>query len=243
MSTYVLQGILYFLMHPSLWLTSICPLIMTILIGLVSVILLFSIGLSPQVAAFESIGVPSGWAWLLGVLCVIVEIFLVTLIYSLACLPCYMDKIVDQVLTLRGHGELVENDKNHSGCTRICTACCRVSVLLRLFVLIITIPLNLIPFVGTIVWVWLNGKILAWEYHLYYFELKGYSYREQKQIIDARQMQYTSFGMQAMLLEMIPLFGFLFLFTNSVGAALFAADIEEELLDQNVLPLEPYGTH
>lgn len=229
MPTYALQGIAYFVTHPRLWLTSICPILMTLVVAAVSVIGLFAIGLYPQAELLEDAGVPAGLAWVLAIIMVVVEIFLVTLIYSLAVVGCFMDKVFEQVLHDRGHGELVENEKNHASCCRTCGACCRVSLWLRIVVLIITLPLNLIPVVGTLAWVWLNGTILAWEYHLYYFELKNYRYAEQKQFIDARKAQYSAFGMQAMFLEMIPFLGSLFLFTNAVGAALFAADLEDEL--------------
>jgi hypothetical protein len=41
------------------------------------------------------------------------------------------------------------------------------------------------------------------------------------------------FGVPAMLLEMIPFFGIFFTFTNMVGAALWAADIEKSLGSQD----------
>uniref|UniRef100_K3WXQ8 Uncharacterized protein n=1 Tax=Globisporangium ultimum (strain ATCC 200006 / CBS 805.95 / DAOM BR144) TaxID=431595 RepID=K3WXQ8_GLOUD len=229
MSTYVVAGMLYFVAHPKLWLTSLCPILMTIVVAAVSVVLLFSLGLYPQAELLEDAGVPSGLSWLLAVIMVIIEIFLVTLIYSLVVIGCFMDKIFEQVLVNRGFGHLVENESKHSSCMRACGACCRVSLWLRVVVLVTTLPLNLIPLIGTLTWIWLNGTILAWEYHLYYFELKGYTYAEQKQFIDAHKAQYSSFGMQAMFVEMIPFAGSLFLFTNAVGAALFAADLEEEM--------------
>jgi hypothetical protein len=38
----------------------------------------------------------------------------------------------------------------------------------------------------------------------------------------------SSFGIVATLLEMIPIAGLLFSFTNTVGAALWAADLEQK---------------
>lgn len=240
MSTYAVQGMFYFLAHPRLWLTSICPILMTVVVAAVSVIVLFALGLYPQAMLLEDAGLPTGLAWLVAVILVVVEIFLVTLIYSVAVVGCFMDKIFEQVLTNRGYGELVENEKKHSSCGRACGACCRVSLWLRVVVLVVTLPLNLIPVVGTIAWVWLNGTILAWEYHLFYFELRNLNYEQQKQFIEKRKAQYSSFGMQAMFLEMIPFLGALFLFTNAVGAALFAADLEDELAQAQ--DYNEYGT-
>ncbi|TYZ57175.1 hypothetical protein PybrP1_013137 [[Pythium] brassicae (nom. inval.)] len=229
MSTYALQGMGYFVTHPRLWATSLCPMLLSVVVAAVSTIGLFAIGLYPQAELLEEAGVPTGLSWLVAVIMVVVEIFLVTLIYSLAVVGCFMDKVFEQVLHHRGHGALVENEKNHASCCRTCGACCRVSLWLRIVVLIVTLPLNLIPIVGTLAWIWLNGTILAWEYHLYYFELKNLKYAQQKEFVAAHKAQYSAFGMQAMFIEMIPFFGTLFLFTNAVGAALFAADLEDEM--------------
>ncbi|OQS01566.1 hypothetical protein ACHHYP_00580 [Achlya hypogyna] len=234
MSHYAIAGLVYFLTHPSLWLVSLCPFIMTIVVGIASVVTLLSVGLYPQAYAFEKAGLAAGWAWFLAILLVILEIFLVTFIYSQTCTPCFMDAIFEKVLKLRGLTELVENAEGRSGCGRTCRACCKVSCLSQVFIMIVTLPLNLIPVVGTIVYVWLNGRVKAWEYHLLYFEMHGLSYEEQKTIVDKHKVQYASFGMQCMYLELIPFFGFLFLFTNTVGAALFAADLEEELQSQGL---------
>ncbi|KAF0684874.1 Aste57867_23118 [Aphanomyces stellatus] len=228
MTTYAIQGILYFLVHPSLWLVSLCPMIMTIVVAVCSVVGLFA-GLYPIEILYKHVGLPSGWSWFLAVMTVLVLIFLVTIIYSLTCTPCFLDKIFEKVLEMRGHGLVVEDAETRANCGRQCRACCKVSIWLHLVVLIVTLPLNFIPVVGTVVYVWLNGSLKGWEAHMYYFEMKGYDYDQQKTIFESRRLQYTSFGMQTMYLELIPLLGFIFLFTNTVGAALFAADLEEEM--------------
>lgn len=208
---------------------AICPLLLTLVFAVASVVVIFAIALHPQARGLADAGVPDGLAWVLAILLVVIEIFLATLIYSLIVLPCYTDKVFEQVLTDKGHGELVHNEKNHASCGRTCSACCRVSVCLRIMLLILTLPLNLIPIIGTIIYIYINGLLFGWEAHLYYFELKGYRYSEQKEVVDAHKHTYSSFGMQALFFEMIPGFGSLFLFTNAVGAALFAADLEAEL--------------
>lgn len=104
--------------------------------------------------------------------------------------------------------------------------------MLRLGLLVITLPLNMIPVLGNITYAWLNGTLMAWEAHLYYFEMKAFDFEQQKEIVAARKLQYSAFGMGAMLLEMIPIAGAIFMFTNAAGAALFAASIEKELEKQ-----------
>ncbi|KAJ0395342.1 hypothetical protein P43SY_006404 [Pythium insidiosum] len=228
MTTYVAQGVAYFLTHPRLWLKALCPLLLTLVVAVASVVVVFSAAFAPQAHALHDAGVPSALAWILSLLLVVIEIFLVTFIYSLVVLPCYQDEVFEMVLINRGLGDLVHQDQRHSSCARVCAAMCRVSVLCRLLLLIVSLPLNLLPVVGTWIYVWLNGLLLAWEYHLYYFELKGLRYADQKTVIDARKAQYSSFGMQALFLEMIPGVGPFFLFTNTVGAALFAVELERD---------------
>jgi uncharacterized protein involved in cysteine biosynthesis len=229
MSTYIAQGLLYFITHPRLWKLTICPVLLTLVVGIASVIVLFAGALYPQAEGLESAGVPAWLAWILSILLVIIEIFLVTLIYSLIIQPCYQDRVFEYVLEAKGFGDLVHNEANHSSCGRVCRVCCKVSVCMRLLLLVVSLPLNLIPIVGTLAYLWLNGALTAWEHHLYYFELKGFDYADQKAIVDARHAQYAGFGMQALFLEMIPGVGALFLFTNTVGAALFAVEIEREM--------------
>ena len=197
---------------------------MSIVVELASVIGLFAFGLYPQAFGLEKAGFAPGWAWVVAILLVLVEVSLVTIIYSQTCTPCFMNVMFEKVLKNRGHGELLENTKGHSSCGRCCNACCKVSILLR----IATLPLNLIPILGTILYVYLNGTLSSWELHLPYFAMKGLNYAQQKQIIADNQLTYSSFGMQVAFMNLIPGFAFLFLFTNSVGAALFAADLEDE---------------
>ena len=63
--------------------------------------------------------------------------------------------------------------------------------------------------------------------HERYFQLKGMSQREKEQWIEERKGAYASFGVVANLLELVPVAGILFTFSNLVGAALWAADLEK----------------
>ena len=88
------------------------------------------------------------------------------------------------------------------------------------------LPLNLIPVVGTVLFIAMQGKRTGPFLHSRYFELKGMGRRQREQFIEERRGAYTSFGVVATLLEMVPVAGLFFAFTNSVGAALWASDIE-----------------
>lgn len=234
MSTYAVRGILYFLSDRRLWRLAVCPALLTLAVAVAVLVLLLVTALEPQADALHRlVGGPEWLEYVAAALLVAVEAFLVSIVYGLVTLEVFRDKIFAQVMIERGHRELVENDERHSSVGRVLTSCCRVSVLLRLGLLVVSLPLNVVPVVGNIVYAWLNGTLLAWEMHLYYFEMKGWDYEQQKQLLDERRMQYATFGMQAMLLEMIPVAGVLFMFTNSVGSALFAASIEKDLAKQD----------
>ncbi|KAA8576146.1 hypothetical protein EYC84_006303 [Monilinia fructicola] len=88
------------------------------------------------------------------------------------------------------------------------------------------LPLNLIPVVGTVVFVGLQGRQRGEGVHSRYFQLKGWSGAQKEAWLKEHSGAYTSFGTVATLLELVPIASILFSFTNTVGAALWAADIE-----------------
>jgi uncharacterized protein involved in cysteine biosynthesis len=222
---YPIEGIFFFAVHPSLWAISICPIIMTVLVAITSLVVGYGVVLYPQAILLQKAGLASWAAWLISFLLSTVEIVLTTVIYSATCLPCYLDKIFDKTLKLQSCEYLLLNYKED--CCRSCASCCRVSLFLRLAILIVTLPLHAIPIVGTIAWIYLNGTVLAWETHQHYFDLKGWAYPEQRMFVKKLQAEYTAFGVAAMSLESIPGLGLLFTFTNAVGSALWAADLEK----------------
>jgi len=88
------------------------------------------------------------------------------------------------------------------------------------------LPLNFIPVVGTVAFIFLQGRSRGNVCHDRYFQLKRWSAKQKSQWLSEHTGPYTSFGLVATLLEMVPVASVLFSFTNTVGAALWAADIE-----------------
>ncbi|EHK23974.1 uncharacterized protein TRIVIDRAFT_212730 [Trichoderma virens Gv29-8] len=88
------------------------------------------------------------------------------------------------------------------------------------------LPLNFIPVVGTITFIFLHGKHRGRIVHSRYFQLKNWSESQRTQWLNTHTGAYASFGVVATLLEMIPVVSIFFSYTNTVGAALWAADIE-----------------
>jgi len=88
------------------------------------------------------------------------------------------------------------------------------------------LPLNAIPVVGTVIFIAIQGRNRGKGVHGRYFQLKQWSASRQSDWLNKNVGPYAAFGLVATLLEMIPLASIFFMFTNTVGAALWAADIE-----------------
>ncbi|RYP43463.1 hypothetical protein DL768_009909 [Monosporascus sp. mg162] len=93
---------------------------------------------------------------------------------------------------------------------------------------IMYLPLNFIPVIGTIMFILIQGRGRGESVHSRYFQLKEWSSTQQKDWLSRHTAPYTAFGTIATLLEMIPILSSFFAFTNTVGAALWAADIEQK---------------
>ncbi|KAL0937993.1 uncharacterized protein CTRU02_207724 [Colletotrichum truncatum] len=91
---------------------------------------------------------------------------------------------------------------------------------------LVYLPLNFIPIVGTGIFILLQGRLTRTSCTDWYFQLKNWSASRRADWLKKNTGPYTAFGLVATALEMIPLVNILFTFTNTVGAALWAADIE-----------------
>ena len=111
MSTYPLRGILFFLRDQHLWRLTIYPLLLTAAVALGVSITLFTFTLHWQEDKLYGIGLSSFFAWLVAVIFVLIEVFIVTIIYGLVTLEWFKDKIFAHVLTQCGHRELVDNEE------------------------------------------------------------------------------------------------------------------------------------
>ncbi|KAF9257810.1 hypothetical protein L218DRAFT_975109 [Marasmius fiardii PR-910] len=92
---------------------------------------------------------------------------------------------------------------------------------------LLSIPLNSIPVVGTLLFLLLNGKKLGPAHHSRYFQLKGFSKETRAVFVEKNEGAYTAFGAASLALQLIPLVGTAFSITSTVGAALWANDLEK----------------
>lgn len=65
-------------------------------------------------------------------------------------------------------------------------------------------------------------------YHSRYFQLKNYTAAQRDAFVDRNKPKYMAFGTAATLLQLIPGASILFMYTNTVGAALWAAELERK---------------
>lgn len=101
--------------------------------------------------------------------------------------------------------------------------------LVQIAELIFFLPLNLIPIVGCPAFIMITGTRLGKLSHHRWFVLKGMTKKEIKREIQLRSWEYIWFGTVAMVLNLIPILSFFFLLTSAAGAALWVADLEDQI--------------
>ncbi|GAA5840514.1 hypothetical protein JCM5353_006575 [Sporobolomyces roseus] len=229
---YPLKGFFYILQHPKLA-QSLTPLLMrTLGISAITVLSMFIFTYFPQVAVCALFSGPLAFAvavpLVLGESYFILQILLRSLIS-----PQLNERIFDAILIQRGHTQLVEKGRKISrGSGGVSLGKSLLKPVRKfsaegLVRYLITLPLNLIPGVGTAVFLGLNGIKAGPAAHSRYFELKGFSSSAKSQFVEKRRGAYTAFGASSLLLNLIPLLGPFFTFTSCAGAALWAADMED----------------
>jgi hypothetical protein len=94
--------------------------------------------------------------------------------------------------------------------------------------LVVYLPLNLIPWVGTPAFIIITGARLGKLSHYRWYKLRGLDRKQRKKEIRDRVWDYTWFGTVAMILELIPVLSFFFLLTTTAGSALWVVKLEQE---------------
>ncbi|KAF2000785.1 hypothetical protein P154DRAFT_522375 [Amniculicola lignicola CBS 123094] len=231
---YPIKGIVYFCTHRSLWKPLTEKLLPTISLGVGVTIFMFAVTYVPQAAVLTIFNGP---------LAIISTVLLVlsesSTIFSVISKNFLIDEALidtfDGTLLSRNLTSLVSTERQvRSGNDPIGKlgkiakkpfAKFTPKAIIRYFMYL---PLNFIPVVGTVLFVILQGRKCGPTAHARYFQLKQMGKREKEEFIHERKAAYTSFGVPAVLLELVPLVGIFFSFTNTVGAALWAADMERK---------------
>ncbi|KAI0975778.1 hypothetical protein F4678DRAFT_418478 [Xylaria arbuscula] len=231
---YPISGIIYFVTHKALWKPFLSRLLPTIGLAVGVTTGMFFFTYLPQLAILVFVNGP---------LAVFTTVLLIlnessTIVNILSRNFLLQDAILDTfdgTLVSRGATGIVSEGRQlKSGSDPIA----RLGKILKnpfskftpkaLIRYIMYLPLNFIPVVGTIIFIILQGRTRGKQVHGRYFQLKGWSSAQQRDWLEKHNAPYTTFGTVATLLEMIPIASTFFAFTNTVGAALWAADIEQK---------------
>ncbi|KAL0947283.1 hypothetical protein HGRIS_013403 [Hohenbuehelia grisea] len=230
---YPLYGVLYFVSHPTLYRAVAPVIVMCLGVSFGITIALFTFTYLPQVALCAIITGPL--AFIAAFFLVMAESFIaITFVSKAFFLAQAQDKIFDAVLLQQGNEHLVSRGrevKNTSGMKKLGKSITQPldrfskEGILRY---IISLPLNALPIIGSVLFLLYNGKKAGPNYHARYFQLKGLKGPSRDQYVHQRRGAYTAFGATAVALNMIPFAGLVFGFTSSVGAALWASALEKK---------------
>ncbi|KAL7311518.1 hypothetical protein PS15m_009272 [Mucor circinelloides] len=101
---------------------------------------------------------------------------------------------------------------------------------LRSALFVLTLPLNIVPVVGPLCFISIQALFRGGAAHKRYFQLYKWTSEQRQRRIETYFWQYQRFGLVATALEMLPFVGYLFMYTNQVGAALWAMDLHDRKL-------------
>ncbi|WRT64949.1 uncharacterized protein IL334_001890 [Kwoniella shivajii] len=233
---YPIYGIYYLVSHPALMGPLLPTIFKGVLLSLGVVAGLFFFTYLPQVAVLAFVSGPLAFG--LAIPVVLGEAYVVVNFLTRALLVNQAGvDLFDAVLLQKGHSALVEHGRQvtsgGSGGKSKVLGTLLMKPLSRFSTdnvvrYVLTLPLNLIPVVGTVFFLGFNGFKSGPGYHARYFQLKGYDKAKKQELIKKRRGAYTAFGTTAMVLNLIPALSILFTFTTSVGAALWASDLESK---------------
>ncbi|KAG8624633.1 hypothetical protein KVT40_007700 [Elsinoe batatas] len=229
---YPIKGIYYYASHRALWKPLMEKIVPCITMGIGIFTSMFFFTYLPQAAVLALFNGPI--AAVTTALLVLSEASTIFMVSAKTFL--IEDSLVDTfdgTLVSKGQTELVASNRQvKSGGDSIARLGKLVSkpfqrftpsAIIRYFMYL---PLNFIPIVGTGIFILLQGKKTGPGAHARYFQLKGMNNHRKEEHVEHRRGAYTGFGVVAVLLEMVPVVGVFFAFTNVVGAALWAADME-----------------
>ncbi|KAK9484562.1 hypothetical protein V1527DRAFT_505618 [Lipomyces starkeyi] len=243
---YPFVGIVYFLYHPVLW-PSFGRVVAPLFVILIAVMgIWFAIAYPPQAVIFVLMNGPVG---------LLSSAFMVCrqayMIYGILARTFFLKKelrnLFDMILKLNGLEDLLANanldfaeEVDAEFYTRIQQSVIyklraryrkfvfRMTSPYLLFKALILLPIQFIPVVGPLIMALMNSVDIARAAQARYFQLKQWTPRDIRVFTRRRYGSYWTFGAAAGVLETIPVLGMFFSFTNTTGAALWAARLEKK---------------
>ncbi|PTB66070.1 hypothetical protein BBK36DRAFT_1121180 [Trichoderma citrinoviride] len=234
-ASYPVRGIWYYSRHREFWPLLSGRLLPLSLISFVVYFVLFSFAFLPQ---FLFLAIFHGWgAWVNAVVLVLGEglVIIQGLFEGFFVDECRVDVFDATLINLSlkdliaPHRILFEDAPNAVKMLGKPTSPATFNPwsTIQVVELIFFLPLNLIPYVGTIAFIMITGTRMGKLSHHRWFQLRGLSKAAQAKEIKSLEWEYVFFGTVAMILELVPVFSFFFLLTTAAGAAMWAADLEK----------------
>ncbi|KAH9951062.1 hypothetical protein B0H21DRAFT_350305 [Amylocystis lapponica] len=224
-----LRGIIFSLIHPNILLSVRSALLKSLSISVVIFGVLAFFTYIPQLAILVVVSGPL--APVLALLLVGAEaLFLLSFFARPLFLEPALSQLFDATLRARGQAQLVKDGKTRSAASAESALVRPLQALSRggLTRYLLSLPLNLVPVAGTVLFLLYNGDRGGPGWHTRYFQLKGLTKGQRQAFVQRRRAEYTAFGTATLLFNFIPVVGLVFSFTNTVGAAMWAAQLEAQ---------------
>ncbi len=175
--TYPFRGIYYLISHPRLWNHIFCGLLIMIIASIIFSILLFVFAFPAQAHGLSEY-MELWLSWIISFILTLFEIGTSVLIFSSLFLAYYMDVIFDAVWRQETMGINEGESRRLSSTSFSCIKSFFILIIFRVFLLVITSPLNLIPILGTILYIYINGYYYGWSLHCRYFDILGLTFAQ-----------------------------------------------------------------
>ncbi|THH09730.1 hypothetical protein EW145_g1794 [Phellinidium pouzarii] len=218
-------GVLYFTRHPSLWPPVLSRILPCLVLGVGVLVPMFIFTYIPQAAVLSVMNGPVGAFSAAALVCsessIIINALSRVFLLDQALLDLFDATLVcESQESLVAKGRELKPGQKSEGTKRLgkmLTKPLQKFSPSNIIEYLIMLPLNLIPLIGTAIFLILQGRKAGPSYHLRYFQLKGFD-----------NTQKDKFGTMAMAMNLVPLASIFFTFTSTVGAALWAAEIEKK---------------
>lgn len=233
-----IRGIFSFLLRPSLWQEVLLPIVGMMLFSVVTLVLLFAFAFHPQKEALADRGLEAWQANLSAGFLMVLYTSVGTFILIAAFFAQVQENITSRLLAERQ----VANDLNPNfdvttleGCCGAFGECARgigrtlTFLIVRLFFMILLLPLDAVPVFGWVLYLGLNGWLYTWDHIGVFLHPLGYtSICEQKNFAYEQWWAFATYGGVAFGLELLPVVGILFMFSNACGAAFLLENFHTE---------------
>ncbi|KAM0429921.1 hypothetical protein ACHAQK_010894 [Fusarium lateritium] len=235
-ASHPIRGIWFFVRNREFWPLFVSRILPLSLMSFLVYFVLFTFTFLPQ---YAFLAIFHGWgAWVNAVVLVLGEglVIIQGLFEGFFVDECRVD-VFDATLIKLGHKDLIAPQRilflDAPNPVRMLGKPTTDAVytpwsMIQIIELIVFLPLNFVPVVGTPAFIIITGTRLGKLAHYRWFQIRGFSKVEQKQALRDRAWEYVWFGTVAMILELIPVLSLFFLLTTTAGAAQWTAQIEDE---------------